>query len=152
MSCFDQAKYAAPIHFLVFEPCLLCPLHLRKKFVLLSGIHRDVASKSVSPFLTSAGTRFVSDLVYLPYVWRSLAKNGSCAIKPQTTNQRDLSKSPEVRCCSVFEWLRIWPPAGGREEEFQVLPGAPRMLWFCMLLIEQARMYLDGVKLPFDSN
>ncbi|GBM65965.1 hypothetical protein AVEN_152179-1 [Araneus ventricosus] len=27
------------------------------------------------------------DPVYLPYVWRSLAKNGSCAIKPQSTNQ-----------------------------------------------------------------
>ncbi|GBN46399.1 hypothetical protein AVEN_211228-1 [Araneus ventricosus] len=43
--------------------------------------------------------------------------------------------------CSDFEWLSIWPAeAGGREEEFQVRPGEPRLLWFYMLLIEQAEM------------
>ncbi|GBN55440.1 hypothetical protein AVEN_158275-1 [Araneus ventricosus] len=52
MSCFDEAQYASPIHFLAFEcQCpLLCPLQLPKNFFLLSGIHRDAASKPVSPF------------------------------------------------------------------------------------------------------
>ncbi|GBN01260.1 hypothetical protein AVEN_9605-1 [Araneus ventricosus] len=46
------------------RPCkcgcpLLCPLHLPKKFILLSCIHRDAVAQTISPFLTSSDTRVV---------------------------------------------------------------------------------------------
>ncbi|GBN82718.1 hypothetical protein AVEN_250903-1 [Araneus ventricosus] len=39
------------------------------------------------PLLISHHIFYHRDHAYLPYVWRRLAKNGSCAIKPHTTNQ-----------------------------------------------------------------
>ncbi|GBN89611.1 hypothetical protein AVEN_261517-1 [Araneus ventricosus] len=39
------------------------------------------------PLLISHHIFYHRDPAYIPYVWRSLANNGSCAIKPHTTNQ-----------------------------------------------------------------